>query len=177
MTTDFVTVPDPCGCGPCNVCHLWRASLKPENRIREYHEDGYRVPRAYSEDQRQSDGEWATSATDAPQPDEHALWRVISLRGRWPKSIKPGEFVYVGRAFAGLEAHPLGNPFTGPTAVERYTAWIQRHPDREELLRELHADTEGGRIPIACWCGDWKPGEEPIQCHACVLAKLMAEQQ
>jgi hypothetical protein len=25
---------------------------------------------------------------------------------------------------------------------------------------------------LGCWCGEWKPGEPKIACHAVVLAKM-----
>lgn len=160
-------VDDPCGCGICNVCHIWLASHRPENRIREHVDGSFRTDEHHEHHEQPEAGDPPT--TESTQ----TLWRVVSLRGRWPKHIQAGEFVYVGRPFAGLEGHPLGNPFSGPTALERYANWLARHPDRNELLRQLHADTEGGRIPIACWCGDWQPGQPPIQCHAHTLANLL----
>ncbi len=88
--------------------------------------------------------------------------------------------VYVGRPWAGLEGHPLTNPFRlsrdgdSPVArvsvLEKYEAWLADHPDRDRLLSELWADTEGGRLPLACWCGDWNPGDRPLGCHAYILA-------
>ena len=92
--------------------------------------------------------------------------RVVNLRHKpWPLMI------YVGREWAGLDAHPLGNPFKGPDALARYRAWLLGLPDRDKLLAELWADTECGRLPLACWCCDWCEGEPPAACHAVVVAQ------
>jgi hypothetical protein len=168
MMSQFEVVDNPCGCGICNVCHIWLASHRPENRVREWMDEWKPTRESTAEETPTENPEHAKFETEVN-------WRVISLRGRWPNKIAPGEFVYVGRAWAGLEAHPLANPFSGPSAVERYSKWLNHHPDRQELLRQLHADTEGGRIPIACWCGDWEPGQPAIQCHAHTLAQILLD--
>jgi hypothetical protein len=102
------------------------------------------------------------------------MYHVISLRGLWPKKLNTG-FVYVGRAHAGLQAHPLGNPFTGERALLQFAEWFHALPNLTRLLRDLRADTECGQIPIACWCGNWSPGQMAIPCHAYIIAQAMIE--
>lgn len=90
----------------------------------------------------------------------------------------PFVFVYVGRAFAGLPAHPLANPFKisneseRDAAVERYREYALALPDIEQRLAEVWADSEEGRFPLACWCCDWRSGEPVrVPCHAIVIAE------
>jgi hypothetical protein len=99
-------------------------------------------------------------------------YRVVSLRKRWPKLV-PEYFVYVGRAWAGLSVHPLANPYTTGDVIAQYREWLHSLPDLGRLARDLRADTECGRLPLACWCGDGRAGE-PLRCHAMVLADAMA---
>lgn len=97
------------------------------------------------------------------------MFRVVSLKQRpWPAT-----FVYVGRPFAGLAGSPLGNPFKGPGAVAKYRAWLDAHPNRERLLWDALCDTEAGRLPLACWCGNWRTGEPRIECHAVAVAEAL----
>jgi len=51
-------------------------------------------------------------------------------------------------------------------AVETYSQFVLACPTLRARLSELHGKTLG------CWCGDWRPGEPEIACHAVVLAKL-----
>jgi len=106
-----------------------------------------------------------------------SAYHVITLRGRWPHSIAPGTFLYLGRAWAGLAAHELGNPFRreDPDWAEKFDAWFIALPDLARVVRDLRADTEFGRLPFACWCADWdcrKPVATP-SCHAIIVARHM----
>lgn len=90
--------------------------------------------------------------------------------------------MYVGRAFAGLEPHPLANPFKiateaeRPEAMERYRRWLNDRPDLEAQLARVRDDCEYGRAPLACWCCDWRLGEQVrVECHAIVIAEAIAE--
>lgn len=98
--------------------------------------------------------------------------RVVDARDR-----RKVYAVYVGRPWAGLPGHPLANPFKGPGAVERYARWLDAHPDRRALLRDVWIDTDAGALPLMCWCGPWDGVTEPAPyCHAVALARaLMAE--
>lgn len=115
---------------------------------------------------------------------------VINLRGRKP----PYPFmVYVGRAreFAGpdrvdLPAHPLANPFvlTGEDTpakrrdvLVKYRGWMESLPNLSDLLWEVLVDTEGGRLPLACWCGVWDgvtTDNRPL-CHAVEISLRVAQ--
>jgi hypothetical protein len=99
------------------------------------------------------------------------MFRVVTLRRKpWPDW-----FVYVGRPWAGLEGSELGNPFTGPAAVARFREWLAGHPKRDAMLWRVLGDSEGGRFPLACWCGDWEPGQTAIECHAVAIAQALIE--
>ena len=100
------------------------------------------------------------------------IYRVISLRGLWPHRV-PELFIYVGRAWAGLPAHELANPFAGDGALSRFATWFHALPDLYRRLKTLRADTECGRHPLACWCGTWRPGEPALACHAFLIAEEM----
>ena len=105
-------------------------------------------------------------------------------------------FVYVGRAARGGWKNSIwGNPFkvsrdslmfVGPRppawtpamkriATQQAVAMfagcvmssdIEPWTTMRARLHELCGKTLG------CWCGDWKPGDPEILCHAVVLAKL-----
>ena len=103
------------------------------------------------------------------------MYRVISLRGLWPKRM-PELFCYVGQEWKGLEAHPLANPFSPrehPHYLHKYKNWFYNLPNLDELLEQLRADSECGRMPLACWCGEWQQGQPSIRCHAVLIAKTM----
>lgn len=80
---------------------------------------------------------------------------------------------YCGRTFAGWPASPLGNPFKGPGAVNKFAGWLLFHPRRKELLAAVWEKCGRGAKPLGCWCvsGPWvaKRGEE-LYCHAQVVA-------
>lgn len=102
------------------------------------------------------------------------MYRVISLRGKWPH-VDTTLFHYVGRGWETLPAHPLANPFSDDAnSLHKYLDWFNGLSGLDELLHDVRADTECGRLPLACWCGDWRPGERSIRCHAVLIAKTMA---
>lgn len=88
---------------------------------------------------------------------------------------------YVGRAWAGRQATPLGNPFKGDGAIERFRRWLldafavvygdgrptAAQADAVAMVLEL-ADhfREAGALELACWCA-------PDPCHADVIAKAV----
>jgi hypothetical protein len=89
-------------------------------------------------------------------------------------------FIYVGRPFAGLEGHELGNPFGVKQyphdALDRYHDWLEKLPNRNRLLECVMHDTEAGRFPIACWCGDWlHPNDRPPACHAVIISEWVTK--
>ncbi len=97
---------------------------------------------------------------------------VVSVNGiRTP--AERGKVCYVGRAFAGWPASPLGNPFKGPGAVEKFRLWLDNHPDRESLLAAAWEACGRGVKPLGCWCltVPWRvtPIDTPV-CHAQVIA-------
>ena len=82
---------------------------------------------------------------------------------------EPGE--YVGRAFRGFPHSPLGNPFSGPGAVDRYREYLQELiRDEDPLvcreLRRLRDIADRGELVLLCWCR-----QRP--CHAEVIAKVL----
>lgn len=105
--------------------------------------------------------------------------RVIDLR------VKPWPYmVYVGRPFAGLPGHDLANPFAlkkgqdttthRDLVLRRYREHLAGMKTLEARLWELFCDTEGGRLPLSCWCGMW-PQKPDLRCHAVVLAEMLTE--
>jgi len=93
---------------------------------------------------------------------------VVNLRNKpWPAI-----HVYVGRTFAGFDAHPLANPFpiTQDTEdcrqdiLDRYRSWLWNRTNLHEELWQIWGDTEAGRFPLSCWC-------VPKLCHATVIAE------
>lgn len=101
--------------------------------------------------------------------------RVISVR--YPSQIKDPYYVYVGHNHpSGHERHLLANPFVKEAnRVDLFRDWLANHPDRERLLAEVWQDTEGGVHPLACWCGEWEPGQV-LDCHAVAIAEAVEEQ-
>jgi hypothetical protein len=124
---------------------------------------------------------------------------VTTVRGKIPADLRADpDFVYVGRSCAGWTGSPWGNPFrigmrplaatnqlidvhhqspqpiriafAGPLdawkVVECYAAWLQARPALRSRLPALR-----GKV-LGCWCGDWRPEEPEIPCHAVVLAQL-----
>lgn len=103
--------------------------------------------------------------------------KVNSLRGEERLGV-----VYVGRAFAGWPAHPLGNPFKPikgelpGIALGLYRNWIEGRSQRDRLLAELWEQTQQGALPLGCWCVEATAGDgSPIVCHAQILAEMLVE--
>jgi Domain of unknown function (DUF4326) len=122
---------------------------------------------------------------------------VISVRGRDREALLDDPtFVYVGRRCAGWRSSIWGNPYRHKkgedpaVAVEAFRQYITallamdpdkpkdpRHPERDTLERALAVGIREG-LPkligktLGCWCGDWRPGQPEIPCHAVVLARL-----
>jgi hypothetical protein len=120
---------------------------------------------------------------------------VISVRGKIPAALLADpSFVYVGRQCAGWTRSIWGNPFK---ATRGDLMFIGRAPRWTEEMKEIAVqqyivrfracletaigepwETMRRRLPelkgktLGCWCGDWRPGEPEIPCHAVVLAKL-----
>lgn len=113
---------------------------------------------------------------------------VISVRGQSrAKLLEDPDFLYVGRGMPrqGWKRSIWCNPYrvakkrfrtdddhccaTAAIAIERFERRIKvllrDFPDQFRL-----ADLRGKKL--ACWCGNWSPGEPEIECHAVILAKL-----
>ncbi len=116
--------------------------------------------------------------------------RVVKVNRIWGEA-RSG-IAYVGRAWLGWVASPLGNPFrvrpndrnqdrgsvarTVETALDRYRDWLNRHPRRDELLADLWEATNHGTKPLGCWCVDATAGDgSPVVCHAQILAEMLRE--
>ena len=76
----------------------------------------------------------------------------------------PPNTVYVGRPTKWGNRFKVGPTMTAERAVSLYASMIPH----VKLLD--FAELKGKNL--ACWCGDWKPGEPEIDCHAVVLLKL-----
>jgi hypothetical protein len=109
---------------------------------------------------------------------------VISVRGRDRKALLADpDFVYVGRRCWGWRHSIFANPYKVPRDARTPQACV-------EMFRFLvlgKAGTQAERVvgrairdglgslrgkTLGCWCGDWRPGEPEIACHAVCLAKL-----
>ena len=121
---------------------------------------------------------------------------VISVRGRdRDVLLADPDFLYVGRPIyrgANWKGSVWANPFKvgmkRPAAISMlgrdvdweiradtvnsqlcvrfYYFWLKDQPKLLARLPELVGRTLG------CWCGEWKPGELSISCHAVVLAQM-----
>jgi Domain of unknown function (DUF4326) len=105
--------------------------------------------------------------------------RVVNVRGM-NKPEERENIVYVGRAFAGWPANPLGNPFKLEgdidSCLEKYRRWVYNSPDFDMLLFRLWKLTNEGTKPLGCWCSDWDGVSKPKpKCHAVVLAEILCE--
>lgn len=123
---------------------------------------------------------------------------VISVRGQdYDKLIANPDFVYVGRRVRftkwkesiwhnpyNVSAFPAAAAFFDFDLTLAYLGLIiPKHTDRHGKTHH-HEDHFRAMVPrlgelqgktLGCWCGDWKPGEPWIECHACVLAQLVNE--
>lgn len=124
--------------------------------------------------------------------------RIINVR-KLHTPEQRAAVVYVGRAFAGWPAHPLGNPFRPKpryfdtdtngenqgeharaiqSCLHQYRKWLEALPaDKLRIeLAELWKATEQGRKPLGCWCVDAVIGDiTPICCHAQIIGLMLAE--
>jgi hypothetical protein len=98
-------------------------------------------------------------------------------------SAAPKPYVYVGRVMPGIPASPLGNPYKGDGAIERFRGWLrdaykadragtasqEQHAAAAELQRLAELFREEGRLTLACWCATG-PNPDDGPCHADVIA-------
>ena len=76
----------------------------------------------------------------------------------------PPNTVYVGRPTKWGNRFKVGPTMTAERAASLYASMVP-------YVKSLDfAELKGKNL--ACWCGDWKPGEPEIDCHAVVLLKL-----
>jgi hypothetical protein len=97
---------------------------------------------------------------------------VVNVKGV-NRAADRATICYVGRAFAGWPASPLGNPFKGPDAVAQYARWLTHHPDRLALLTVVWETCNHGSKPLGCWCmpRPWAVDRTCLPtCHAQVVA-------
>ena len=91
--------------------------------------------------------------------------QIVNVRGLRPN--QPG-ILYCGRAWAGWQASPLGNPFrpgrdgTREEVLERYRSWLggQITEGNQEVLDALAA-IKADSI-LGCWCF-------PSRCHCQII--------
>lgn len=110
------------------------------------------------------------------------LVRVVDARNLTAPEQR-ATVVHVGRSWAGWLGHPLANPFraAGKSKLDRavcldeYARWLCLLPDMDGQLAILWDETGRGAKPLACWCGNWKPGDRTFPCHAVLLAQLLNE--
>lgn len=84
---------------------------------------------------------------------------------------------YIGRAWAGKPASPLGNPFklkgeeSRGAVIQSYRQWLwmkwaENGPEKEELLRIARRVKAGEEVTLGCWC-------HPHPCHGDVVANAI----
>jgi len=79
----------------------------------------------------------------------------------------PEGTVYVGRPTVWANPFKISKNMTAKESVERYRGYIQTSIRIGGItLNELEGKD------LACWCGDWEPGQPEIDCHAVVLLTL-----
>ena len=79
----------------------------------------------------------------------------------------PEGAVYVGRPTIWANPFKVSKDMTAEESVERYRGYIQTSIRIGGItLNELKGKD------LACWCGDWEPGQPEIDCHAVVLLIL-----
>ncbi len=79
----------------------------------------------------------------------------------------PDGVIYVGRPTKWANPFPVSTTMSAEDAVRRYRNFI-------------HASIRFGGISLeelkgrnlACWCGNWTPGEPEIDCHGVVLLQM-----
>lgn len=119
------------------------------------------------------------------------LTTVISVRGRKREELEADpDFLYVGRAVRFTEWNNrsiFANPFSAkeyPDAAEVFRIMLTREIDGLKTDAPGYVHHFKAMIPhlsetrgktLGCWCGEWKPGDPEIPCHAVVLAKLANE--
>jgi len=109
---------------------------------------------------------------------------VVTVRGKNKYILEANpDFVYVGRAVAGTRwtrYSVFHNPFPiklYPDAIDRFTRLLDdaiegRVTDKRSPFVQMALELPKikGKI-LGCWCGNWKPGDPDLKCHAVVLAK------
>ena len=65
-----------------------------------------------------------------------------------------------------IEIAVKGSTLDIESVLDLYRQWVQACP----ILRSQLADLRGK--VLGCWCGSWKPGDPPLECHARILAEL-----
>lgn len=84
---------------------------------------------------------------------------------------------YIGRAWAGRPASPLGNPFRmrdergRAGVIQSYRQWLwmkwaENGSEKEELLRIARRVKAGEEVTLGCWCA-------PLPCHGDVVASAV----
>ena len=97
--------------------------------------------------------------------------RVVNLRGSSVIRYHP-DFVYIGRAVAGLPRSKWANPYlvgrsgTREEAIAKYLKRILGTPELLAALPELR-----GKI-LACWCKPSEGFKGRLLCHGQILAGL-----
>jgi hypothetical protein len=76
----------------------------------------------------------------------------------------PEGTVYIGRPTKWGNPYKVGKNRTAKEAVNLYIDYLEKpiHKDFPELKGK----------DLACWCGEWEPGEPEIDCHGVVLMKM-----
>ena len=82
---------------------------------------------------------------------------------------------YVGRPTKWGNPFKIQDDYTAKEATQLYANWLDELVGIDEGLKNhhrlgVHWHLHGKNL--ACWCGDWEPGEPEIDFHAVALFKV-----
>ena len=86
----------------------------------------------------------------------------------------PEGTVYIGRPTKWGNPFKIQDGYTQKEAVQLYEEYLEKplqkdFPDTKKRHLLMVYTLKGKNL--ACWCGEWKPGEPEIDCHGVVLMK------
>lgn len=108
-----------------------------------------------------------------------AGWAASPFGNPFKPGIDPMEAMRILDKVLRVSGGSCRMEFDGPlkigTALECFERYINAAINQRAT--KSRADWRRGVLllkgkRLGCWCGDWKPGEPEIGCHAVILAKL-----
>ena len=88
----------------------------------------------------------------------------------------PDGVVYIGRPTKWGNPYKVGEKGrTAKEATKLYAEHLDKLVGTDDFLKEHHLLGVRAHLKgkdLACWCGEWEPGQPEIDCHGVVLMKL-----